>query len=228
MTSRSLSILVVGLGNHCYPGTRHNAGMMALDSLARRFNAEWVLKPHWQAECATITTEVTLRRRPKPFPSERGPHAAPGAPRPPKPPSEIINLELNMTLLKSRLMMNLSGSSVSRAVRDLKLAVPDVMVVHDDLERDVGKLSFKSYGSPNGHNGIKSCHKYLKTQHYKRLRIGIGRPPFNSRGSDVVADYVLGRFSPSELETLEEIVFPKAGDEIIRMMTDSPDPARRF
>jgi len=111
--------------------------------------------------------------------------------------------------------------------RDLKISVPHIMVVHDDMERDIGKMSFKSYGSAGGHNGIKSCIKSLGSQHFKRLRIGIGRPPFNSRASDLVADYVLSKFKPSELEVLEEHVFDKASDEIIRMMTTSADPANR-
>lgn len=111
--------------------------------------------------------------------------------------------------------------------RDLKIAVPQIMVVHDDMERDIGKMSFKSYGSAGGHNGIKSCVKFLGSQHFKRLRIGIGRPPFKTRAPDHVADYVLSKFKPSELEVLEEHIYPKACDEIIRMMTTAADPANR-
>ncbi len=88
------------------------------------------------------------------------------------------------------------------------------------MEREIGKLSFKNEGSANGHNGVKSCVKYLGTQHFTRLRVGIGRPPVASRASNVVAGYVLGRFKPLEIEQLEELVYEKAGDEIIRVSTD--------
>jgi peptidyl-tRNA hydrolase len=87
------------------------------------------------------------------------------------------------------------------------------------MERDIGKLSFKSEGSANGHNGIKSCVKALGTAHFRRLRVGIGRPPVSDRSPKVVAGFVMGRFKPLEVEKLEELVYDKAGDEIIRVTT---------
>lgn len=112
-------------------------------------------------------------------------------------------------------------------VSDLRIPAPDIMVVHDDLERDIGKMSFKSWGSAGGHNGITSCIKYLKTQHFWRLRVGIGRPPFKSRASDVVSEYVLGRFQPSEIEMME-LMYERASSEIIRTMTVSSDPFSKW
>ncbi|KAI1318929.1 hypothetical protein EDD11_005363 [Mortierella claussenii] len=136
----------------------------------------------------------------------------------------ISILELKVTLLKPMVFMNLSGTSVSRAVRDLKIPLKDILVVHDDLERDIGKISHKSSGSAGGHNGIKSLVKYLKTQHFKRMRVGIGRPSAASRSADVVADFVLGRFKPFELKQLEELVYDKACDEVIRVTTVDSTP----
>ncbi|KAF9963511.1 peptidyl-tRNA hydrolase protein 1 [Modicella reniformis] len=217
-------VLVAGLGNHNYPGTRHNVGMMIVDSFARRFNVDWKLKPGWQSDFATVTTTVTLPKRRGIYPKERGP---PGEEFK-KGPREMIDLEITLTLLKSRMMMNVSGTSLSRAVKELGITVENVLVVHDDLERDIGKISSKSYGSAGGHNGIASCIKYLRSQHFRRLRIGIGRPPFKQRSSDIVSSYVLGKFNPSEIEILEQTVFPKACDDIIRMTTVSSDPSKQF
>ncbi|KAF9919364.1 peptidyl-tRNA hydrolase protein 1 [Lobosporangium transversale] len=248
-------ILVVGLGNHTHPGTRHNVGMMVIDSIAKRFNAEWTRMNQWQAEIATFETSVTFKKktpnlnRVRVSPqgvkkllaaegtlaeAEETATAAEGtmtaaidpsiSERKKRPLAVLTKFDLKVTLLKPLQAMNICGSSVYRAARDLKLPVKDIIVVHDDMERDIGKLSFKSEGSANGHNGIKSCVKSLKTQHFRRLRVGIGRPESKQRDSEFIASYVLGKFRPFEVEQLEKLVYEKAGDEIIRIFTADPTP----
>ncbi|KAG0306067.1 peptidyl-tRNA hydrolase protein 1 [Dissophora globulifera] len=123
--------------------------------------------------------------------------------------------------------MNVSGSCVSRAAKDLKIAKCDIVVVHDDMERDLGKLSFKTHGSANGHNGIKSCIKSLGTQQFRRLRVGIGRGPADDRSPTSVAKYVLGKFKPLEVEKLEQEVLDFAADEIIRTAVSTAAPPKR-
>ncbi|KAG0200156.1 peptidyl-tRNA hydrolase protein 1 [Mortierella sp. GBA30] len=242
MAATTKHILVVGLGNYTHPGTRHNVGMMVVDSIAQRFNVSWAKKGAWQAEVATATTTITMKKK-QPTSIVRNPAAR--APRPASPPAkdnasstletkpplikkkesaETTTLELKLTLLKPLQLMNVSGSSVSRAAKELGIPATNILVIHDDMERDIGKLSFKSEGSANGHNGIKSCVKYLGTQHFKRLRVGIGRPPVSSRASNVVSGHVLGRFKPLEIEQLEELVYEKAGDEIIRVSAHPSGP----
>lgn len=83
-------------------------------------------------------------------------------------------------------------------------------MIHDDLQRPLGKLSLKDGGSANGHNGIKSVAKHLRSDEFKRLRIGIGRPPkeVDDRSFDVVADYVLGKLTDDEFKALDEHVYP--------------------
>ncbi|KAG0082508.1 peptidyl-tRNA hydrolase protein 1 [Podila epicladia] len=250
MATSSKHILVVGLGNYTHPGTRHNVGMMVIDSIAERFNAAWTKKGAWQAEIATATTSIRMK-----MPKQKG-NLAPGAirvalaskskteantvtstastgeaagtteaatttttaaPERIKRQPEIMTMDLKLTLLKPMQLMNVSGTSVSRAARDLGIPATDILVIHDDMERDLGKLSFKNEGSANGHNGIKSCVKALGTQHFRRLRVGIGRP--EDRSPKIVSNFVLGRFKPLEVVKLEELVYPKAGDEIIRTVT---------
>ncbi|KAF9314437.1 peptidyl-tRNA hydrolase protein 1 [Podila horticola] len=251
MTTSTKHILVVGLGNHTHPGTRHNVGMMVVDSIAERFNAAWTKKGAWQAETATAVTTIRMK-----MPKQKGSPAA-GAiraalasknssaantsttssasteeaasatettttttttvPERIKRQPEIMTMELKLTLLKPLQLMNVSGTSVSRAARDLGISATDILVIHDDMERDLGKLSFKNEGSANGHNGIKSCVKALGTQHFRRLRVGIGRP--EDRSPKIVSNFVLGRFKPLEVVKLEELVYQKAGDEIIRTVT---------
>ena len=78
------------------------------------------------------------------------------------------------------------------------------------MQRDLGKVNLKGNGSANGHNGIKSVIENLKTNEFKRVRIGIGRPPadIDDRSYDVVAGFVLSKFTQSEMARLEDVVYP--------------------
>jgi PTH1 family peptidyl-tRNA hydrolase len=78
------------------------------------------------------------------------------------------------------------------------------------MQRDLGKVNLKGTGSANGHNGIKSVIDNLKTNEFKRVRIGIGRPSadVDDRSYDVVAGFVLGKFTHDEISKLEEVVYP--------------------
>ncbi|KAF8939010.1 peptidyl-tRNA hydrolase protein 1 [Dissophora ornata] len=221
--------------------------MMVVDSISQRFNAAWSTQKSWQAEVATATTTITVRRKRPATPKKRLPPAAnihkptPDTTAPSDAATttdekevvpavrrmderETVVIDLKLTLLKPLRLMNISGPSVSQAAKDLGIPVSDILVVHDDMERDIGKLSFKNEGSANGHNGIKSCIKHLGTQHFQRLRVGIGRPNSKDRSPDFIAKYVLGRFKPFEIQQLEELVYDKAGDEIIRVSTYPPVP----
>lgn len=88
---------------------------MVVDSMAERFNVNWDLRRQWEADVATISQTLTLNRRKRLFPTERGPHVAPGGPPTPPAPRETYELDLQITLLKPRKFMNLCGNSISRA-----------------------------------------------------------------------------------------------------------------
>jgi len=121
-----------------------------------------------------------------------------------------VATELDITLLKPKLLMNVCGPSIAKAVNELKIPLSNVYVIHDDLQRPLGKVSLKNGGSANGHNGIKSVAKHLRTDEFKRLRIGIGRPPkeVDDRSFDIVADYVLGKLTDQEMKVLQDSVYP--------------------
>jgi PTH1 family peptidyl-tRNA hydrolase len=78
------------------------------------------------------------------------------------------------------------------------------------MQRDLGKVNLKGSGSANGHNGVKSVIENLKTNEFKRVRIGIGRPPadIDDRSYDAVVGFVLGKFTQSEMDKLEQVVYP--------------------
>lgn len=106
--------------------------------------------------------------------------------------------------------MNLSGEGVSPLVR--RYGIEDVtrlLVVHDELDLEPGRLQLKLGGGLAGHNGLKSIKHHLKTDEFARLRIGIGRPP----GQQPVADYVLRRPGAAERTELD-IVIQEAADAV--------------
>jgi len=102
-------------------------------------------------------------------------------------------------LLEPQTYMNLSGDSIVDFARYYKISSEDILVIHDDLDLEVGKLRIRSKGSSGGHNGLKSIIARLETENFKRIRIGIGKD------KDIpVVDYVLGKFSESDIKVLED------------------------
>lgn len=104
-------------------------------------------------------------------------------------------------LAKPQTYMNLSGESV-RSIVDFYKADPEqeVLVIFDDVSLDVGQLRIRKKGSAGGHNGIKSIISHLGTSGFPRIKVGVGEKP---KGYDL-ADYVLGKFSKSEQEVMQE------------------------
>lgn len=104
--------------------------------------------------------------------------------------------ESRVALLEPETYMNESGRSISAAARFFKVAAQNVLVVHDDVDLDVGRLQARLGGGLAGHNGLRSIAQALGTPEFLRLRIGVGRPGRGDRRS--VADYVLSPFQPEE------------------------------
>ena len=104
-------------------------------------------------------------------------------------------------LLKPGTFMNRSGQSVSSVVKYYKIKAEEVLVVHDELDFDVGVMKLKSGGGHGGHNGLRDIIVALGVKDFKRLRIGIGRPKPGLQ----VADYVLSDFPKSDLQHVKEL-----------------------
>jgi peptidyl-tRNA hydrolase, PTH1 family len=94
-----------------------------------------------------------------------------------------------VVLIKPLTYMNNSGEAVGELVHWYKVQPEDVLVVYDELDLPVGRLRLRSNGTAGGHNGLSSIIRYLHTNQFPRLRVGIGRPT-NSHMQTV--DYVLG------------------------------------
>ena len=102
--------------------------------------------------------------------------------------------------IKPLTFMNNSGICIRELIEYFKIDAEDVIVFHDDLDVEFGKIKAKFGGSSAGHNGIASIDKFIGKD-YSRVRIGIGKP----KDKIPVADYVLNDFSEEEKENLEKI-----------------------
>ena len=102
--------------------------------------------------------------------------------------------------IKPLTFMNNSGICIRELIEYFKIGVEDIIVFHDDLDIDFGKIRAKIGGSSAGHNGIASIDKFVGKD-YSRVRIGIGKP--DSKIS--TSDYVLNNFSEEEKEHLDKI-----------------------
>ena len=101
-----------------------------------------------------------------------------------------------LVLLKPETYMNESGASIQAAAAFYKLPSAEVVVVHDDVDLETGRLQARLAGGLAGHNGLRSIAQRLGTQEFLRLRVGVGRP---GRGdARPVADYVLSAFAPED------------------------------
>jgi PTH1 family peptidyl-tRNA hydrolase len=104
--------------------------------------------------------------------------------------------EKRVALLKPETYMNESGRSLAAAARFFKVEPEALLVVHDDVDLEPGRLQARAGGGLAGHNGLRSIAQALGTQDFLRMRIGVGRPGRGDRRS--VSDYVLSGFEPDE------------------------------
>ena len=102
--------------------------------------------------------------------------------------------------IKPLTFMNNSGICIRELIEYFKIDAEDVIVFHDDLDIEFGRIKAKFGGSDAGHNGIASIDKFIGKD-YSRVRIGIGKPKNNIE----IADYVLQNFDEEESIGIEKI-----------------------
>ena len=103
--------------------------------------------------------------------------------------------------IKPLTFMNNSGICIRELIEYFKINIEDVIIFHDDLDIDFGKIKAKFGGSSAGHNGIASIDKFIGKE-YSRVRIGIGKPEKKAQ----VSDFVLNNFNEEEKIQLEKII----------------------
>ncbi len=127
-----------------------------------------------------------------------------------------------VALLKPLTYMNESGRSVGAAVGFFKLPAEQLLVVHDEVDLDLGRLQARLGGGLAGHNGLRSVAQHVGTPEFARLRIGVGRP---ERGDPrPVADWVLSPFTD---EVDVEALVARAADAVEAVVRDGLDEAQQ-
>jgi PTH1 family peptidyl-tRNA hydrolase len=171
--------LVVGLGNpgRVYSGTRHNAGFMVADELAKGFS-------------------IALSKRK--FNAQYGTGSIDGV--------EVV-------LAKPMGFMNRSGPPVQKIAGYFRILSEDILVVHDDIDLEFGRLKIKEKGGDGGHKGVRSIMDAFGGGDFARLRIGVGRPDAGNNA----ADYVLDNFAFEEKKVLSRII-ASAKDAVVTIL----------
>jgi peptidyl-tRNA hydrolase, PTH1 family len=127
-----------------------------------------------------------------------------------------------VALLKPQTFVNESGRSAGAALRFFKASPEQLLVLHDEVDLEPGRLQARLGGGLAGHNGLRSIAQHLKTQEFLRLRIGVGRP---GRGDPrPVADFVLSPFANEE--DVDGIV-ARAADAVETLVRDGLEEAQQ-
>ena len=108
----------------------------------------------------------------------------------------------DVLLFKPTTFMNLSGTAVQQVVSYFKIKLEDIIVVFDDMALPVGQIRLRKSGSSGGQKGMQNIIELLHTSEIKRIRIGIGEPPYNA------VDYVLGKPLKEEIDGKEVFYLP--------------------
>jgi PTH1 family peptidyl-tRNA hydrolase len=130
--------------------------------------------------------------------------------------------EDELLLAKPQTFMNISGKSVKRQLARDRLPVPELVVVHDDLDLAEGDVRAKAGGGHGGHNGLRSLNEVIGPD-YMRVRVGIGRPP----GRMDPADFVLEPMKKDALASLIETTVPVAAQCVLDVLERGIDAAMR-
>jgi PTH1 family peptidyl-tRNA hydrolase len=129
--------------------------------------------------------------------------------------------DLRLGLLKPETYMNESGRAVGEAARFYKVEPEGLLVVHDDVDLEPGRLQARAGGGLAGHNGLRSLAQHLGSQEFDRLRIGVGRPGRGDPRS--VSDWVLSGFAP---EDDVEALIAKAADAVETIAAEGLEAAQ--
>ena len=169
------TILIIGLGNPGkeYARTRHNAGFMFVDYFWEKFREEFGFSG-WELK-KKINAEISIGK-------------ANGK---------------KLILLKPQTFMNLSGESVSAAVKYFirGLTSNGLVVVHDEIDLPLGTFRASQSASSAGHKGAQNIIDQLGTKDFTRIRIGIG----NKKDRKIATEkYVLGKLTSAELKIIKK------------------------
>ncbi|RAV13985.1 aminoacyl-tRNA hydrolase [Mycolicibacterium sp. GF69] len=129
----------------------------------------------------------------------------------------------SVVLAKPRTYMNESGRQIGQLAKFYSVSPADIVVIHDELDIDFGRIRLKSGGGVAGHNGLRSVGASLGSNDFARVRIGIGRPPGRMDG----AKFVLSTFTSAEWKDVPTIC-EQAADATELLVTQGLEPAQNI
>jgi PTH1 family peptidyl-tRNA hydrolase len=136
----------------------------------------------------------------------------------------VVGKAKDVAVLLPQGFMNLSGETVGAAARFWKVPANEIVIVHDEIDLDFGRIQVKQGGGDAGHNGLRSIRQHLGTGDTIRVRFGVGRPPPEWEG----ADWVLAKFSSEEEGQLRELI-GNAAEAALTALAEGPSvAANRF
>ena len=197
--------LIVGLGNpgKKYEKTRHNAGFMLADKLQKEWNfPDFKFDEKFNAEISKKELSLSLRSRLggrsnpeiKDIKSEIAASSRPGG----TPRNDIL-------LIKPQTFMNNSGQTVKKIMKFYKIKPANIIVIHDDLDIDLGEFKISEDSRAAGHNGVESVISTLGTKKFTRVRIGIEGEEKRKTRKIPGDEFVLKDFTPAENKTIQKI-----------------------
>lgn len=138
--------------------------------------------------------------------------------------AEVVSGHLGgrpVILARPRVYMNESGRQIGPLAKFYSVDPADLIVIHDELDIDFGRIRLKIGGGEGGHNGLRSVASALGTKNFQRVRIGIGRPP----GRKDPAAFVLENFTASERAEVPTII-EQAADATVLLVRDGLEAAQ--
>lgn len=171
--------IIIGLGNpgKKYERTRHNAGFMAVEEMAKRENLKWRLEKKFNAEIAEGLNVILVK--PQTFMNNSG---------------QTVSAILRYYKL---LPKGFFGTKKDVDLSDV------LLVIHDELDLPLGSYKISLGSGSAGHNGVQSIIDYVKTKKFKRLRLGITTAERKQIPGDA---FVLQNFSPKEQTAITQTI----------------------
>jgi PTH1 family peptidyl-tRNA hydrolase len=125
----------------------------------------------------------------------------------------------DILLVEPLLYMNMSGPVIKNILRKFNIPSQNLLVIHDDLDIEIGRLRIKRTGSSGGHKGVESIIQGIDSKDFVRLKIGISRETGVSS-----ENYVLSRFKRNEIPTVKDII-QKAADAVSSIVSAGVEKA---
>ena len=111
-------------------------------------------------------------------------------------------LEQEIILLCPQTYMNESGRSVKACADYFRIEPEHILVIHDDLDLDLGRIKVVKNGGSGGHKGVLSIFRYLGTRAFNRVKVGVGRPRYN----ELVDEFVLSPFYRDDEAVVDKVI----------------------